>query len=84
MKEFMFGFAIPVTLLVGIWGAAIWHAHNIRPPEQPIAIKIDSMDEVKLNHMLNELSAQERQLSALEEDVQSILVEITKIRKKQK
>jgi len=77
----MKSFIIPVALLVSIWSATVWHAYQIRPPEQAIAVKIDSMDEIKLNHMLNELSAQERQLNALEKDVQAILVEITKIRK---
>lgn len=77
MKEMVVSFLAGTVL----FGVVAYGMATYQPPEQTIALKIDSMDETKLNYMLEELSAQERQLSALERDVQNILVEITKIRK---
>jgi hypothetical protein len=77
---------VAISFLAGamLFGLVAYGMIQFQPPEQAIAVKIDSMDEVKLNHMLEELSAQERQLSAIEKDIQNILVEITKIRKEKK
>lgn len=84
IKAFFKEVVLPFTVGAAIFSLMIYGAYQLRPPQQPVTLEVYSTENLKLNHVLEELSAQERQLSALEKDVQSILVEITKIRKGQK
>ena len=84
IKAFFKEVVLPFTAGVAVWSLMVYGAYQFRPAPQPVTLEVYSTENLKLNHVLDELSAQERQLSALEQDVQSILVEITKIRKGQK
>lgn len=47
----------------------------------PINVSVDSMDAIKLNHLIQSVDAIDLQQDALEQNVQDILTELVKIRK---